>query len=237
MLSVKVVILGDLGVGKTCMRSQYVHHVFSSAYKATIGGDYLTSVVTVHRKLTSALELAVELPLATSRSSQLSNHSSQSSQSNTPNSLSVGLQIWDTAGQERFNSISLAFYRGTDVVVLVYDITNYESVVSLKTWFTRFMEHCHTRPGVVIVGNKADKAAERVVDLEEVREIVTLNNDPINEYIDWENNLFEISSKKLEMVSRVFYRVAELAVEEPSGRSIVEFDGIDLAREKQRRCC
>lgn len=36
-----MVILGDLGVGKTCMRSQYVHHVFSGAYKATIGGDYL----------------------------------------------------------------------------------------------------------------------------------------------------------------------------------------------------
>ena len=64
----------------------------------------------------------------------------------------VNLQIWDTAGQERFNSISQAFYRGTDVCVLVYDVTNYESVLSIRDWFNRFMEHCHVEfPGIVIV--------------------------------------------------------------------------------------
>ena len=43
--TLKVVLLGDLGVGKTCLRSQFVHHVFTNAYKATIGGDYLTTTV------------------------------------------------------------------------------------------------------------------------------------------------------------------------------------------------
>ena len=36
----------------------------------------------------------------------------------------VTLQIWDTAGQERFQSLGTAFYRGSDVCVLVYDVTN-----------------------------------------------------------------------------------------------------------------
>lgn len=36
----------------------------------------------------------------------------------------VTMQIWDTAGQERFQSLGVAFYRGADACVLVYDITN-----------------------------------------------------------------------------------------------------------------
>ncbi|ODQ66559.1 hypothetical protein NADFUDRAFT_12688, partial [Nadsonia fulvescens var. elongata DSM 6958] len=38
----KIVLLGDASVGKTALRSQFVHHSFSSAYRATIGGDFLT---------------------------------------------------------------------------------------------------------------------------------------------------------------------------------------------------
>ena len=48
--TLKVVLLGDLGVGKTCLRSQFVHHVFTNAYKATIGGDYLTTSVVLPSK-------------------------------------------------------------------------------------------------------------------------------------------------------------------------------------------
>ena len=34
------------------------------------------------------------------------------------------MQIWDTAGQKRFQSLGVAFYRGADCYVLVYDLTN-----------------------------------------------------------------------------------------------------------------
>ena len=33
----------------------------------------------------------------------------------------IKLQIWDTAGQERFQSLGMAFYRGADACVLVFD--------------------------------------------------------------------------------------------------------------------
>lgn len=38
----KVIILGDSGVGKTSLMQQYVNKKFSTQYKATIGADFLT---------------------------------------------------------------------------------------------------------------------------------------------------------------------------------------------------
>lgn len=43
----KLVILGDTGVGKTCLMFQYVEQKFSSQYKATIGADFSTKDVQV----------------------------------------------------------------------------------------------------------------------------------------------------------------------------------------------
>ncbi len=44
----------------------------------------------------------------------------------------VTLQIWDTAGQERYQSLGVAFYRGAEACVLVYDITNAKSFENLN---------------------------------------------------------------------------------------------------------
>ena len=43
----KVIILGDSGVGKTSLMNQYVNKKFSNQYKATIGADFLTKEVKV----------------------------------------------------------------------------------------------------------------------------------------------------------------------------------------------
>jgi GTPase SAR1 family protein len=48
-------------------------------------------------------------------------------------------QIWDTAGQERFQSLGVAFYRGADCCVLVYDVNATKSFESLDNWRDEFL--------------------------------------------------------------------------------------------------
>lgn len=47
----KVIILGDTGVGKTSLMNQFVNKKFSGQYKATIGADFLTKEVTVDDRI------------------------------------------------------------------------------------------------------------------------------------------------------------------------------------------
>lgn len=51
----------------------------------------------------------------------------------------VSLQLWDTAGQERFQSLGVAFYRGADCCVLVFDVNNTKSFDNLDVWKDEFL--------------------------------------------------------------------------------------------------
>ncbi|KAH8926279.1 hypothetical protein BT69DRAFT_1279012 [Atractiella rhizophila] len=127
----KVIILGDSGVGKTSLMNQYVNKRFSNQYKATIGADFLTKEVMIEDRL-------------------------------------VTMQLWDTAGQERFQSLGVAFYRGADCCVLVYDVNSSKSFETLDSWRDEFLVQASPRDPenfpFVVLGNKIDmEESKRVV--------------------------------------------------------------------------
>ena len=72
------------------------------------------------------------------------------------------LQVWDTAGQERYQSLGVAFYRGADACILVFDLTNMKSFQGLDRWRDDFL--IQTSPDdpenfpFVLIGNKIDLA-------------------------------------------------------------------------------
>ncbi|KAI4795805.1 hypothetical protein KUCAC02_029638, partial [Chaenocephalus aceratus] len=46
--------------------------------------------------------------------------------------VKVKLQIWDTAGQERFRSVTHAYYRDANALLLLYDVTNKASFDNIR---------------------------------------------------------------------------------------------------------
>lgn len=78
----------------------------------------------------------------------------------------VKLQIWDTAGQERFRTITSAYYRGADGIVMIYDVTNMESFNHVNEWLAEVSRYAAEGTSRLLVGNKCDKAAERVISTE-----------------------------------------------------------------------
>lgn len=69
-------------------------------------------------------------------------------------------QIWDTAGQERFQSLGVAFYRGADCCVLVFDVTAPNTFKTLDSWRDEFLIQASPRDPenfpFVVLGNKID---------------------------------------------------------------------------------
>jgi len=64
-------------------------------------------------------------------------------------------QIWDTAGQERFRSITRAYYRDAEALLLVYDVTNRSSFDNVKvSW-------CALTYGNVYIGQALDHPANK----------------------------------------------------------------------------
>lgn len=65
------------------------------------------------------------------------------------------LQIWDTAGQERFKSIASSYYRGANVVIVVFDLSDQGSLCSISRWMTEATA-TSVDPIKFVVGTKKD---------------------------------------------------------------------------------
>ncbi|EDR26293.1 RAB, putative [Entamoeba dispar SAW760] len=72
------------------------------------------------------------------------------------------LAIWDTAGQEKYRSMVSMYYRGSLGAMLVYDVTQESSFQDVRMWLDE-LKNTEKDIAVIIVGNKCDLVANRVV--------------------------------------------------------------------------
>ncbi|XP_052684557.1 ras-related protein Rab-37-like isoform X1 [Crassostrea angulata] len=79
----------------------------------------------------------------------------------------VKLQIWDTAGQERFRSITRAYYRDANALLLLYDVSNKASFDNIRAWLGEINEYAQEDVVIMLLGNKADMTSERVIRTED----------------------------------------------------------------------
>ena len=117
----KVVFAGDAAVGKTSFINRITKGVFVNNLSSTLGVDFQVKTIRVDER-------------------------------------NIALQLWDTAGkkmhhlargctyalvhsttffltgQERFRSVTRSYFRRADGVMLLYDVTNERSFLSVRQW-------------------------------------------------------------------------------------------------------
>ena len=79
----------------------------------------------------------------------------------------IKLKLWDTAGQERFRNTQLSCVKGSDCIVLGYDITDRGSFELIKNYYKEIKNRAGDYPIIYLVGNKIDLVEERVISEEE----------------------------------------------------------------------
>jgi len=121
----------------------------------------------------------------------------------------VTVQIWDTAGQERFQSLGVAFYRGADCCVLVFDVTQTKSFETLDSWRDEFLIQASPRDPenfpFVVLGNKIDVEDKRTVFAKRAKSWCQVKgNIPY----------FETSAKEAINVEQAFQTIASNALQQ-----------------------
>jgi small GTP-binding protein len=77
------------------------------------------------------------------------------------NGDTLKLHIWDTGGQEKFRSLANLYYKDSVAAILVYDVTNKESLDSLDYWVKELKDNVdNTNYIISVAGNKCDLSNE-----------------------------------------------------------------------------
>src|SRR3990167_1787760 len=106
----KLLIIGDQGVGKSSMLIRFADNTYSESYLSTIGVDFKVKTV--------------QIPCGKFDDDDIYES----------NIKKVKLQIWDTAGMERFQSIVSNYYRGANGIIIVFDVNNKDSFLNIERW-------------------------------------------------------------------------------------------------------
>lgn len=69
----------------------------------------------------------------------------------------VKLQIWDTAGQERYRTITNAYYRGSDGILLCVDACNKKTFENIPDWLNEIEKYTDEEVKKILLVNKSDQ--------------------------------------------------------------------------------
>ena len=140
----KFILLGDTSVGKTCLFKKITSGLFLSKNVSTVGIDRKT--------------ISYEQEFEEEGKKVLKN---------------ININLIDTAGEERYRSITKTYYKGSNGIILIYDITNKKSFEHIKEWIDSIKSSLDSadekKYTIFLLGTKLDLVNEN----EGLREVTT----------------------------------------------------------------
>ena len=145
--SIKIILLGDVAVGKTAILNRYIDGKFDENYSCTINVQ--------------------------SRKKQISFNED----------IFLEMSIWDTCGEEKFRALTRQYYRDSNGILLVFDLSCNKTFLNLEKWIKEIKEVAPKNIITLLVGNKVDLKRE-------------VKENDVEKFCE-ENNLiyYEISAK------------------------------------------
>ena len=199
----KVVLIGNVSVGKSSIIKRFIFNEFNQEYVCTIG-------------------------------TELSKKSLFVSQNKITN-----LFIWDTCGQEKFRSVTRQYYRDTQAILLVFDLTSEKSFYDLQSWYDEALDFVHdVKCMFFLLGNKSDIKDEIKINEKDIKNFMKLNHQ-IKKY-------FEVSAFSGHNIDLAFDKIAQyliltFGVEEINKNIKVYKKNLNSQKEKNNvnkvKCC
>ena len=145
----KIVLIGDSGVGKTALLSRLETNTFSPESSPTIGGGFI--------------QLTINTTLnpddGTPEETKCVPNSPNCNNEYDENHFNVG--IWDTAGQERFKTVVPMYFQKADIIIMVFSVDDPKTFQNIETWKQLAEESAPPEFHKILLGNKTDIRVSR----------------------------------------------------------------------------
>ena len=150
------------------------------------------------------------------------------------NGYEVKLKIWDTAGEERFRNITNQYYKGADGIILVFDLTNFDTMNKIRDWYNQIKNNTSSNDiGLVLVANKSDLKRE------------VSNEECLNLSKELNIQLYETSALTGEGVNEIFEYITQEIISKKNYLDDTQANGVTLGigdnknknKDKKSDCC
>lgn len=204
-LQCKVILLGDGAVGKTSVALRLTEDHFATQYKQTIGLDFFMKRLVLPGSLRGTAFVASVLRLMSPYAGD----------------IHVAMQVWDIGGQSIGSKMISNYIYGAQVVLLLYDITDYQTFQNLEDWY-RLVRRTYGHkalPYVALVGNKSATGSVDCIVLHmicgclcfaaDLNHMRNVKLEKHNGFAD-ENDMYSyfVSAKTGDNVNAAFHRIA-----------------------------
>ena len=143
---VKIIVLGDSAVGKSCMIRRFIQSDFVESIAPTLGlANNNKKIILKNTTSPSLFDISADQSISFN---------------------SMNLNIWDTAGSERFRSLAHLFFNGAKGVIFVMDLTQRKSFLNLKYWMDQVKNNLDENVVKCLFCNKSDMQNREVSALE-----------------------------------------------------------------------
>lgn len=85
------------------------------------------------------------------------------------NGTMLKTHLYDTSGNPMFNELCISYRKQSDILCIVYDVSNRNSFESIPYWIT--LRPINSRTHILLIGNKIDNAVKRVVSYDEGKQL------------------------------------------------------------------